>query len=225
MQTFRTAAAAALLALATAVPQAQAADTPALGFSSTNGSFLDGGSRMIGWQFTVPQAVPVTALGWFDLGQDGLARSHQIGIWNSATQALVATTTVAAGTSAPLEGFFRYATLDAPVLLQSGVSYRIAGLDVGSGGDAHVWAPVLSGYSAHVNGFVVDGHITLGATGTAIGTTSGEFQYPNAQINDSRTALMGPNLMLAPVPEPESWALLVAGLALVGVTIRGRRIR
>lgn len=214
-------AAMALVALAGATPLAQAANTPAVGFTGVNGSFLDGNNRVIGWQFSVPQPVSAVALGWFDLGQDGLATSHQVGIWNSATHALLASATVAAGTAAPLQGYFRYTELETPLLLQQGVSYRIAGFDPG-GGDAHVWTPALGGFNAHVNGFSTSPAITLGASGTAIGIGAGAFQYPSQQINDSRTALMGPNMLLAPVPEPGTVALMVGGLLLVGAVAKGR---
>lgn len=208
-------------ALAAALSTAHAAQ-PAIAFTATPGSFLDGNTRMIGWQFTVPQAVNVTALGWFDLGQDGLARAHEVGIWDSATQSLVASVVVQQGSVATLEGFFRWADLAAPVALLPGVSYRIAGLDIGAGGDAHVWDAAIGGYSAHVSGLVVDSAVQLGGAGSAIGGLASGFSYPAGQIGDARAGLFGPNLAVAVVPEPSVAALLLAGSALLAWRRQGR---
>jgi hypothetical protein len=52
--------------------------------------------------------------------------------------------------------------------LQPGVNYRIAGLDIGSGGDGHVWDANI-GHGVTVGGFAVNPSITLGVAGTALG--------------------------------------------------------
>jgi Domain of unknown function (DUF4082)/PEP-CTERM motif len=200
--------------LAAALSTAQAAQ-PAIDFTATPGSFLDGNTRMLGWQFSVPQAVQVTALGWFDWGQDGLNRSHEVGIWDSATQGLLASVVVAQGNTATLDGFFRWADLAAPLLLQPGVSYRIAGLDIGAGGDPHVWDNPIGGFSGHVNGLTVSSAVQMGAAGTAIGGVASSFSYPSGQIGDARAALFGPNMVLSAVPEPATALLLMGGLALL----------
>jgi Domain of unknown function (DUF4082) len=200
--------------LAAALSTAQAAQ-PAINFTVTPGSFLDGNTRMLGWQFSVPQAVNVTALGWFDWGQDGLNRAHEVGIWDSATQGLLASVVVAQGNIATLDGLFRWADLAAPVTLQPGVSYRIAGLDIGAGGDPHVWDNPIGGFSAHVSGLTVSSAMELGAAGTAIGGVTSAFSYPLGQIGDARAALFGPNMVLSAVPEPATALLLMGGMALL----------
>jgi len=207
--------------LAVAAPAAVLAGTPAISFSSINGSFLDGNSRMIGWQFSTTAALQVTALGWFDLGADGLNRAHEVGIWEVASQALVAQTTVQRGTAQLLEAGFRWAGLTAPVTLQPGTSYRIAGLDVGASGDAHVWDAVLGGYSAHVNGFATLPQLQLGA-GTALGGLASSFSFPTGVINDTRAALMGPNFAVSAVPEPGAWLLMLGGVAAIAPMARRR---
>lgn len=204
--------------LAAALSTAHAAQ-PAVAFTSTPGSFLDGNTRMLGWQFSVPQAVNVTALGWFDWGQDGLNRAHEVGIWDSATQGLVASAVVAQGSAATLDGFFRWVDLAAPVTLQPGVSYRIAGLDIGAGGDPHVWDNAIGGFSAQVSGLTVSSALQLGAAGTAIGGVTSDFSYPGGQIGDARAALFGPNMVLSAVPEPATGLLLLLG----GMALLARR--
>ncbi len=85
-------------------------------------AFASGGSRTNqppsftgtkGWAFLNFSSISsgnymaVTQLGVFDNGGDGLANSHVIGIW-SADGTLLASTTIPAGTVAPLVDGYRY---------------------------------------------------------------------------------------------------------------------
>lgn len=203
---------------------ASASAQVALSFTSigTN-SFLDANNRMIGWEFTVDQTLDVGQLGWFDLNGDGLAASHQVGIWDTADQSLVTSVTIASGTSATLSNGFRYMTLGSPAFLLPGLTYRIAGFDPGTGGDAHVWDVFHSGFANYqVNGFAVDANINLSA-GDALGALAVSFGYPIGPIGDERAVLMGPNLAFAVVPEPATFALMTAGLAVLITALRRRR--
>jgi hypothetical protein len=180
---------------------------------STN--FLDSSNRLLGWQFTVLTSVNVTDIGWFDWGQDGLSLSKQVGIWDTADQSLVVSVTVPSGTGATLSDYFRYVALGSPVGLVAGRTYRIAGYDVGSGGDPHVWDAFLGSYpGVQVAGFAVDSRLSL-ASGNAIGQNAAGFSYPTALIGDARLVEMGPNLIVAAIPEPSVVSLLVVGFALL----------
>lgn len=76
-----------------------------------------------GWQFTTNSDISVTALGFFDDGQNGLVDAHDVGIF-SAAGTLLASATVPSGGAAPLVNQFRYVAI-APLLLTSGQTFRI----------------------------------------------------------------------------------------------------
>src|SRR5450755_2722444 len=87
-----------------------AAPIPAVTFAELTGQSLGNGPFTLGWEFTVSQSITVTALGAFDDSQDGLAESHDVGIWDSVGN-LLGSTTVAAGTVDPLVNQFRYSSV------------------------------------------------------------------------------------------------------------------
>ena len=211
-----------LFALILLAPVAALADTPAISFTSTNGAFLDLRTRMIGWQFSLSDPVNVTSLGWYDQGGNGLNRAHEVGIWQTDTKILVAQAVVPQGLEAPLDGQFRWAGLSLPVQLQPGISYSIAGLDIGSGGDAHVWDTQIGCCTAHVSGFSVHALVQLTA-GTALGGETHGFGFPTGLIGDGRAALMGPNFTVSAVPEPQTYIMMLAGLLFIGGLARSRR--
>src|SRR5438045_2589426 len=64
-----------------------------------------------GFRFHPESDVKVTALGAFDYLGDGLATPHQVAIWSANGGKLLATATVTSGTTSPLLGAFRYATI------------------------------------------------------------------------------------------------------------------
>jgi hypothetical protein len=86
------------------------------------------GGFVIGNQFTVGAAdVSINALGVWDQGGNGLALSHDVGLWNSAG-ALVTSATVPAGMAGVLDDAYRYFPLGSSVTLLAGQQYRIAAL-------------------------------------------------------------------------------------------------
>jgi hypothetical protein len=208
------AAAAAFLSLLAALPTTARAQA-ALSLDSYAGAYRDTNTRMLGFQFAVSAPVTISALGWLDQLQDGLARQHEVGIWNAGSQALLASTVVQAGTLDPLQGHFRWSQLQQGLQLMPGATYRIAGLDIGAGGDAHVWDANI-GFGVQVTGFAVDPRFVL-STGNGIGMVAQQFGFPGQTIGDARRVLMGPNLMPAPVPEPAAWVLMLLGLGALGL--------
>lgn len=213
------------IALGATRTQAQAA----VGFSSVgNSTFRDSLTRMLGWQFSVTQSVTVSALGWFDdPGDYGLNRSHEVGIWNATTQTLLASVVVPSGDTGTLVDHFRYTNLGTPLTLVAGTNYVIAGLDIGGGGDAHVWTPAMENGSfpgKEVIGFAADPRITLGGPGSAFGSEMSTFSFPTTTVGGTRTALMGPNFYMGAVPEPATVALWLGGAGGLIALLR-RRMR
>jgi hypothetical protein len=78
----------------------------------------------VGWKFRPTVDVEVTHLGFYDAEQDGLAGAHRVGIFDAATDRLVASVIVVAGSS--LEGAFRWESLDVPADLKAGHAYLVA---------------------------------------------------------------------------------------------------
>ena len=83
----------------------QATGNAALSFTGNETWTWSGAT--IGWEFSISQTLNITALGIFDENNDGLATSHQVGIWNLSGTLLVSTT-VLSGTSSVLLDRFRY---------------------------------------------------------------------------------------------------------------------
>jgi MYXO-CTERM domain-containing protein len=101
----------------------------------------------VGWQFRTRLPIEVTHLGFYDLGGDGLERSHKVGIWDEDHN-LLATAVVEAGADSSRRGRFRYAQLDTPILLPGGQNFVI-GATIG-GGDVYPYS--------HVNWDVLNSH-------------------------------------------------------------------
>ena len=95
----------------------------------------------LGYLFTVG-SVPIvlTELGFWDAGQDGLNISHTVNVSTTAGS-LVASGIVS--TTSPLDGEYRFVTLNAPVQLAAGATYEIwsdhfdPGATASGGGDLY----------------------------------------------------------------------------------------
>jgi hypothetical protein len=183
------------------------AATPALTYSLNNGEALGNGPFTVGWEFHDNSAVNVTSLGAFDDSLDGLTESHDVGLWDSSGN-LLASTTVAAGTTDPLIANFRYSAIS-PITLTPG-DYFI-GAEWEDGGDPMVFSgdpgtittvPAITYLNAS---FVAGGALSDPVDGS---TSPGYF---------------GPNLTVAGVPEPATWAMVLLGVGMIGGGLRMAR--
>lgn len=98
--------------------------------------------------------------------------------------------------------------------------------------DAAVTSSVVNGYGFDITSVLFDGNPFASASVTAGGITSDFFSYTSASITpglhsisvfgDALGSSYHGNVVLTPVPEPETYALMLAGLG-VGGFLMGRR--
>lgn len=183
------------------------ADTIGLEADSFDSSYTHTDNNYtFGWAFSTTSQISLTALGYFDRGEDGLVTSHDVGVWNS-DGVLVASATVDAGTSSALDGHFRYTSI-APVTLAAG-HYRIGGVHIGDSsglGDWYGYSPTSVVYGPeitfHGNQLRYTGESTTltdpTSTGKALGGYfGGNFKYTMSEVPtpSSVAALIGMGLM------------------------------
>jgi len=108
---------------ASGTPPPAASSSPALSYaeppSTERTPVSEAGT--FGWEFRPTVDIEVTELGCFDAGQDGLARAHRVGIFDAQTERLLASVTVRS--KSRLEGFFRWESLETPLVLKAGRVY------------------------------------------------------------------------------------------------------
>ncbi len=102
------------------------------------------GTYNVGWRMSVRQAIQLTDVGIFDLGDDGLAHSADLAIWEHDTESLLAIETVPAWDVADttLLGGFRLAAIE-PLVLEPG-DYVIANQSFATDFDYYVYNADIS---------------------------------------------------------------------------------
>ena len=197
-----------LLALATGLGLAGVAHGTTLISNMVVSSRTDAGLT-VGNEFVVtnPMGISVTSLGIFDFGQDGLAVSHQVGIWNNVGT-LLASITVPSGTGGTLVGNWRYIDLTTPLTLAAGSTNRL-GASVGTDTWGNERLP--SGVGAGVSIY-----------GANYG--SGVFVFPNNVVTTDGKSYLGPNMIYTVIPEPSILLSLGAGFAFL-VALRPPSLR
>ncbi len=160
----------------------------------------DGAPWTLGWKFSVTAPTSVEALGVYDAGQDGLAGPAQVGLWLASGGTPLVQTTVAAGTSATLDGYFRFAPVTSTTLTP-GVEYI-----VGSHLDSDLATSLFGG-----NGIVDPRVSVIDARYSSFGSG---FGFPDqTDLGTDGVAFLGGNFQLTPVPLPAAAWLFGSGLA------------
>jgi len=175
-------------------------------FSSFYGS-LQATPDMVGFRFNVSTDLLVTELGFWGDTSGGQQASHEVMLWRQSDAFLMGQATVAPG--APVDTFGYTAV--SPILLTAGVDYVVAA-DYWTGGpDAYVSGPTSATYDPLMT-HVGASHPAAINMGYVMPTT----------LTTSNRGRFGPNMTLAAVPEPASFAVLGLGAAAL---LRRRRQR
>ena len=202
-------AAAAALALATPMTAHAAA------YEFTTAPISFDSQLSLGFTFTTNSAISVTHLGYFDHMGDGFLTDHEVGIFDMAGTLLVSTL-LGSGTGDALTGHFRYKSI-APFALAAGQSFVIAATTFGA---SDPWA--YGNTPSTITGFTVDPSISIG-NNASLYTYQGDNILRKPVSSIAYTVYAGPNFLSAgvgAVPEPASWALMIAGFGLVGSALR-----
>ena len=202
-----TLAALAILGLIAIAPAARAQTDAA---TYVSGGTINVSQFTRGWEFTTTNSITVSALGWWDEGGNGLAASHQVSLWTTGGTVL-ASTTVPAGTGAPLSGGFRYNPITSVVLAPG--TYVVAGKSTSTdqvvfeltGGTQMVFAPGITFVRNRHNGANSFSFPSTSQVNIDMGMFAASFQFGSASA-----------------PEPGTLALVALGMA-GGLVARRRR--
>lgn len=98
---------------------------------------------------------------------------------------------------------------------------------IGAQTAAHFHGPAAPGFNAGIQiGLPLGSPLVGSATLTATQETQllGELWYLNIHTSTNPAGEIRGQLLLAPVPEPETYAMMIAGLGLIGVAARRKRL-
>lgn len=195
-----------LLGVASLALQPVQAAAPAVVLQALGDTFETAGQFTLGFQFLVTEELRLVTLGVFDAGQDGLSSPAQVSLWDDWTGDLLATTEIAAGTGATLDGHFRQVAVN-PVLLTPGVLYVVGAylpageatsLNMGDGGSSGSFDGRLSG--------IMDRYWS------DFSPSGNGNDFPLDSSFQGQGAWLGANFQLSAVPEPATAGLLAMGL-------------
>ena len=164
-----------------------------------------------GWRFSLSSAITVTDLGYYDYNGDGLAQSHDVGIFTDAGVLLFSDTVMT--TDALDVDSFRYTAIT-PVVLSAG-TYRIGGFrsNVTDKPVVSVTGLTSTDPVSYIHGYFAK--------------EVGSLTFPNVQFGSSfvppisfEPSIFGPNFKFVPVPGAVLLGIL--GLSVAGVKLRKR---
>lgn len=129
-----------------------------------------------------------------------------------------------AGTASPGTGSGTLAYDDVSNLLNWNISF--SGL-IGTETAAHFHGPAPAGSNGGIQiGLPLGSPLVGSATLTATQETQllGELWYLNIHTTTNTAGEIRGQLLLAPIPEPETYAMMIAGLGLIGIAARRKRL-
>jgi hypothetical protein len=176
--------------------------------SFTPSAVFFGETHSLGYQFFTNTALQVNSLGYYDSGLDGLVSDHSVGIYSAGGTLLGSA--VVGPSATTLLGDFRYVSLASPINLAAATTYYIAGT---VGGDSDGWVYQASN--------ILTSGINYTGSYYALNATSITFPVSPATTREYMTV----NFDATPVAEPQVYALMLAGLAVVGLVGHRRRPR
>ena len=197
---------------ATSVAWGNGATTAAISVTSMDKS-LDLPEGTVGWGFTVDRGVAVTALGVWDKDDDGLAVSHDVGIWSVTGPVLKVSAAVPSGTTGTLINGFRYVTLATPVPLGPG-DYR-TGAWYGTDSDFYGYDALGLSLAPGLSSFV---------SRCRAASASSSLAYPS-EVDGGAIGRFGPNFLMTAGPPPVIPEPFTAGSAILGVAGLGGYLR
>jgi len=184
-------------------------EPPAIDFTGGLGGPPDG-DFVMGWEFIVNSPVEVISLGVWDEGGDGLANSHNVGLYTIG-QGLLTSTNVSSGQiipSASPDGSWVFRDI-MPVVLNPGI-YVVA----------LTYATSDSDFLRFFTTATTLPEITF-VTGRQ--ETSSFLVFPTITTSLIDDGIFGPNLQVRAAPEPGVPLSLGSGLMLLGWLDRRRR--
>jgi hypothetical protein len=186
------------------------ADTVAL--TNPSGSLATSASdQLYGWIFNVAAPITVTSLGVYDFNSN-LSISHDVGIYDQNTQALLGSTTVPAGTLGTLISGFRFQSVT-PFGLGAG-NYVIV-----------MTMPQLN--SDYQLIFVTSFNTASGITWLNSAFDGGStLAFPNPANNGAfAPGMFGPNFTFTSSSTPEPSTFLLMGSSILGLWSTRKRFR
>lgn len=176
----------------------------------------NGATYTVGYDFTVGnEPLLVTELGIWDQGQDGFSNQHIVGLWDTDGD-LLTSLIIPAGTSATLDGQFRYESLTSPVLLSADSDFIIGASYVSGDADRFLVARTFENANPILNSAVAPGGERFGANPSTVTFPSYSGGAPN--LGD-----FGPNMVFDVVPEPSVFCL--SAVCVVCWTVLSRKTK
>jgi hypothetical protein len=181
----------------------------------------------IGFAFaaaTFPTAPTIKGLGFIDAGENGLAASHQVGLyhWNGSAYTLQRSVTIGSGTAFFLDGGYRWYPIADYTLSDPNPSAYFIAATVSSG-DGDSWGGNGSADLTNVgnNDLNAGYNTTAGSQSSSLLPSTWNGSFPGNTFYNAPNA----TLNAVPVPEPSTYALTLAGAAYGGFSMWRRRKR